>query len=249
MRTNNLLLIAAALFTMSCAPKNSQGGNDMDTFQTQSGKTIKVIPIKHGSIEINYNGLEIEVDPVTENVEPVTDYSQKPKADLILVTHEHYDHFDPAAIAVLSNEDTRIILTPNCYDKLKKGTAMRNGDTLKLAEDVNLYAVPAYNTTPSHTKFHPKGRDNGYILELDGTRIYIAGDMEDIPELKNVKDIDIAFMPCNQPFTMTPEQLRKAASIVRPKVLYPYHFSDTNQQEMQNQLKGLGIDVRMRDFK
>ena len=113
---------------------------------------------------------------------------------------------------------------------------MKNGDALQLEPDIKLEAVPAYNT-PGRDKFHPKGRDNGYILTLGGTRIYIAGDTEDIPELKQVKDIDIAFLPVNQPYTMTPEQAIRATRIIRPRILYPYHYGDTDINKVKDGLK------------
>ena len=98
----------------------------------------------------------------------------------------------------------------------------------QIAADIKVEAVPAYNTTEGHLQFHPKGRDNGYILTLDGLRIYVAGDTEDIPEMADIKDIDIAFLPCNQPYTMTTDQLVKAAKMVKPKVLFPYHYGQTD---------------------
>ena len=110
-------------------------------------------------------------------------------------------------------------------------------------------AVPAYNTTPGHEKFHPKGRDNGYILNVEDLRIYVAGDTEDIPEMADMKDIDIAFLPCNQPYSMTPEQLAKAAKTIKPKLLFPYHYSDTPIRKVTMLLGGSGIDVRIRRYK
>ena len=127
------------------------------------------------------------------------------------------------------------------------GLTMENGQTY-LFDDIKVEAVPAYNSTEGRQQFHPKGRDNGYILTLDGLRIYIAGDTEDIPELSSVKDIDIAFLPCNQPYTMTTDQLVKAAKIVKPKVLFPYHYGQTDVSVLPSQLKDVGIDVRLRHY-
>ena len=125
---------------------------------------------------------------------------------------------------------------------------MRNGDKVQFSKDISIEAVPAYNTTPGREQFHPKGRDNGYILTLDGLRIYIAGDTEDIPEMEDIKDIDIAFLPCNQPYTMTTDQVVKAAKIIKPKVLYPYHYNDTPVHKISMQLVGSGIKVLIRDY-
>jgi L-ascorbate metabolism protein UlaG (beta-lactamase superfamily) len=129
-----------------------------------------------------------------------------------------------------------------------KGEVMKNGDKLQLTDDFTIEAVPAYNYTEGHTQFHPKGRDNGYILTIDGLRIYIAGDTEDIPEMTAIKDIDVAFLPCNQPYTMTPEQLVKAAKIIKPKVVFPYHYGQTDVSALPEILKAAGIEVRIRHY-
>ena len=221
---------------------------EVDVFQTKSGKTIKFHALMHASIRIEYDGKEIEIDPVLKLREKTIDYTTMPKATYIFVTHEHPDHFNQEAIKQLSTENTMLITNKRCGDMLGYGTIMANGDNLQIADDFTVEAVPAYNTTEANTKFHPKGRDNGFILTIDGLRIYIAGDTEDIPEMSAVKDIDIAFLPCNQPFTMTPEQLVKAARTVKPKVLFPYHFGDTNVSAIPDLLKKDGIDVRIRHY-
>ena len=165
-----------------------------DTFKTKGGKEVVITAIKHASLRIQYDGLEIQVDPVAK-YEPSTDYSKFPKADVILVTHEHFDHFDHDAIAALKKDSTQVIANPAVQKMLGFGTAMANGESRAIGKAIALDAVPAYNTTPGRTQFHPKGRDNGYVLTMDGLRIYIAGDTEDIPEMASVKDIDVAFLP------------------------------------------------------
>ena len=219
-----------------------------DLYFTRSGKEISIEPLIHASIRISFDGREIEVDPVGKMGNRTTDYAQFPKADLILVTHEHYDHLDPAAIKSLSKSDTVVIANPNSAAILGYGTVMKNGDRLSLADGIEIEAVPAYNTSPDKQQFHPKGRDNGYILSLDGFRIYIAGDTEPIPEMKEIKDIDIAFMPCNLPYTMTPAQLIEAAEMVKPRVLYPYHFGETDLSSITPALAPRGIFVRICPF-
>ena len=237
-------LLAALGLTTACAQSNYE----VDVFQTKSGKTVKFHALVHASIRIEYNGKEIEIDPVTKLGNKVIDYSSMPKADYLFVTHEHGDHFNQEAIKLLSSEKTQLIMNKRCADMYGSGQVMINGDKLKLADDFTVEAVPAYNTTEGHLQFHPKGRDNGYILTLDGLRIYIAGDTEDIPEMEAIKDIDIAFLPCNQPFTMTPEQLVKAAKIIKPKVLFPYHYGQTNLSSIPSMLQDEGIDVRIRHY-
>ena len=219
---------------------------ETDIFTTKSGKLVKFHALLHSSIRIEYDGREIEIDPCSNLRGHTVDYTAIPMADIILVTHEHFDHYDTVALRQLTSEKTQLVMNKRCVEIYGDGSAMANGDKLQLADDITLDAVPAYNTTEGHLQFHPKGRDNGYILTLDGLRIYIAGDTEDIPEMANVKDIDIAFLPCNQPYTMTPKQLVRAAKIIKPKVLFPYHYGETDVTGIPAQLSG--IDVRIRHY-
>lgn len=221
---------------------------EVDVFKTKSGKTVTFHALTHASIRIQYDGKEIQIDPVTKLGNKTIDYASMPKADYLLVTHEHFDHFNQEAIKVLTGDKTRFITNQRCADMFGSGEVMKNGDKLQIAQNFTIDAVPAYNYTEGHMQFHPKGRDNGYILTIDGLKIYIAGDTEDIPEMSAVKDIDIAFLPCNQPYTMTPDQLVKAAKIIKPKVLFPYHYGQTDLSGIPEQLKGDGIDVRIRHY-
>ena len=220
---------------------------EVDVFKTKSGKTLKFYALVHASIRIEYDGREIEIDPVTKLGNKTIDYTAMPKADYIFVTHEHGDHFDKEALKQLTGEKTQLITNKRCAEMLGYGEIMVNGQSSTF-NDITVEAVPAYNISEGRTQFHPKGRDNGYILTIDGLRIYIAGDTEDIPEMQDIKDIDIAFMPCNQPYTMTTEQLVKAAKTVKPKVLFPYHYGQTDVKGIPAQLKDYGIDVRIRHY-
>ena len=221
---------------------------EVDIFQTKSGKTIKFHALVHASIRIEYDGKEIEIDPVSKMGGKTVDYTSMPKADYILVTHEHPDHFDKEAIKMLTTGKTRFVTNRRCADMFGSGEAMANGDKLQLADDITIKAVPAYNMTEGHLQFHPKGRDNGYVLTIDGLHIYVAGDTEDIPEMANIGNIDIAFLPCNQPYTMTTGQLVNAATMVKPKVLFPYHYGQTDVSGIPSQLEGEGIEVRIRHY-
>ncbi|MBP5479787.1 MAG: MBL fold metallo-hydrolase [Bacteroidaceae bacterium] len=221
---------------------------EVDVFKTKSGKAVKFHALMHASIRMEYDGMEVEIDPVAKLGNRTVDYTLMPKADYIFVTHEHGDHFDKATLELLSGDKTQIITNKRCADMYGSGKVMANGDKIQIRNDFIIEAVPAYNTTDGRQQFHPKGRDNGYILTIDGLRIYIAGDTEDIPEMEGIKDIDVAFLPCNLPYTMTTEQLVKAARIIKPKVLFPYHYGQTNVSDIPNQLKGDGIDVRIRHY-
>lgn len=221
---------------------------EVDVFKTKSGKTVKFHALVHASIRIEYDGKEIEIDPVTKLGNKTIDYSAMPKANYIFLTHEHGDHFDKEAIKLLTGEKTQLVMNKRCAEMYGGPCAVLYNNQSATLGDINVDAVPAYNNSEGRTQFHPKGRDNGYILTIDGLRIYIAGDTEDIPEMQDIKDIDIAFMPCNQPYTMTTEQLVKAAKTVKPKVLFPYHYGQTDLSGIPSQLKGSGIDVRIRHY-
>ena len=219
---------------------------EVERFVTDGGAPVDVTLIKHGTLALRCGGLWIHVDPVTK-LGKETDYAAEfPKADIILITHEHGDHLDASAIAALSGEDTRIILNQSSFDKLGCGEVIGNGQSISLTDDILLEAVPAYNTTPGRERFHPRGNGNGYVLTIDGLKLYIAGDTEDIPELADLKDVDVAFLPVNQPYTMTVDQCVKAAKVIAPKVLIPYHFGETDLSGLPELLPG--IDVRLRQM-
>ena len=241
-----LITLALAALSLTACAKQPKDMYETDEFKTPGGKTVRLHALVHSSIRIEFDGKEIEVDPCGKLGDRTIDCSAFPKADYILVTHEHYDHLDIATIKQLCKEGTQVIMNQRSADEYGAGIVMANGDKLQLADNISIEAVAAYNTTEGHLQFHPKGRDNGYILTLDGLRIYIAGDTEVIPEMEAIKDIDIAFLPCNQPYTMTPEQVIKVAKIIRPKVLFPYHYSDTDLSAIPAELPD--IDVRIRHY-
>ena len=229
-------------------PIETADAYEVDSFTTPNGKTVKIHALVHSSMRIEFDGTEIEIDPVSKLGEKTIDYASMPKANYIFITHEHFDHLDTAAIKQLSADNTQLITNQRCAEMLGYGTVMANGDILQLADDITVESVPAYNTSEGHKDFHPQGRDNGFILTLDGLRIYIAGDTEDIPEMANIKGIDIAFLPCNQPYTMTVDQLVNAARIVKPKVLFPYHYGQTDVTTIPTLLEPDGIKVRIRHY-
>lgn len=245
-KTFAFLIMMLGLSTSACCQAPQQ--NEVDTFETKSGKSVTIHPLMHSSIRIQYDDMELYIDPVRQLGNRTVDYTTLPQANFIFVTHEHGDHYDKEAIKQLTRVGTRFITNQRCADMTGYGLVMKNGDKEDLNSGIKVDAVPAYNTSEGRTQFHPKGRDNGYILDLDGLRIYIAGDTEDIPEMADIKDIDIAFMPCNQPYTMTPEQLIKAARVIKPKVLFPYHYGQTDVTTLPEVLKGDHIDVRVRPY-
>jgi L-ascorbate metabolism protein UlaG (beta-lactamase superfamily) len=192
-----------------------------------------------------FNGKVIHVDPYGK----LADYSKLPKADMILVTHEHPDHLDTAAIKMLRTTNTAVVLTSACAEKVRGGIVMKNGD-VQTVKGMRIEAVPAYNMVYKRsdgTPFHPKGVGNGYILAFGDRRVYIAGDTENTPEMKALTGIDVAFLPMNVPYTMTPEMVADAAKAFRPKILYPYHYSETDPSRLMDLLKDEAqIEVRIR---
>ena len=217
---------------------------EVERFVADDGEALSITLIKHGSLEIRYKGLSFQIDPVEEYGTP-TDYAAEfPKADVILVTHEHPDHLDRRAIADLTAPGTILYVNERASQLLRTGEVLRNGDKRTLPGGVQLEAVPAYNNTPGREKFHAKGAGNGYVLNFSGFRIYVAGDTEDISEMAQLKGVDVVFLPVNQPYTMTPEQCIAAARTLEPKVLIPYHYSETDLSDIPAALPG--IDVRIR---
>lgn len=223
---------------------DKQGQFEIDVLHTSAGDLF-ITFLGHGSLLMNFKGMNIYVDVYGE----VADYSRLPKADLVFLTHEHFDHLDPKALAFIQTEKTILVYTDACAQMVKGGIVMRNGDRQTVA-GILVEAVPAYNLVhmrPSGDPFHPKGSGNGYIMDFGGTRLYVAGDTENIPEMKALKGIDVAFLPMNLPYTMTPEMVADAARVFRPRVLYPYHQGDTDVTKLTGLLKGeKEIEVRIR---
>ncbi len=223
-------------------PAESVPGFESDVFDTARGQ-VRITFIGHGTLMIEFGVKVIHVDPVSREA----DYSKFPRADIILITHEHQDHYDQRAVDSISKPETELILNPSVGQKSNGGTILKNGESA-MVQGIPVRAVPAYNTTAGRSRFHPKGRDNGYIIDLGGLLIYIAGDTEKISEMTALKEIDIAFLPVNQPYTMTPKQAIEAAMMFKPKILYPYHYGETDVSGIENALKGSGIEVRVRDL-
>jgi L-ascorbate metabolism protein UlaG (beta-lactamase superfamily) len=181
-------------------------------------------PVEHASFVMQAPGLVIYVDPVGG----ATLYEGLPPPGLVLVTHEHPDHFDVPTLEAIARGDTRLLTNPSVHDKLpaalkERASAIANGESTTAANGIAIEAVPAYNITPDRLQYHPKGRDNGYVLAVGGLRVYVAGDTEDTPEMRAVQDIDIAFVPMNLPYTMTIEQAADAVAAIQPGEVYPYH--------------------------
>lgn len=193
---------------------------------------LSIRMLGHASLAMEYQGYHIYIDPWSKQA----DFSVMPKADLILLTHQHQDHLDEAAIKTLSNEKTQIVGTATVKSQVKNTKALANGEHM-VWHSITIDAIPAYNTTPGREQYHPKGRDNGYLLSFSGTKVYVAGDTEDTPEMKQLRNIHVAFLPMNQPYTMTPEQVNASVVAFKPDILYPYHMGDTDPALLKKLMK------------
>ena len=239
------LVILFSVFILS-PPTLAQEALVTDTFQTSAGD-LSITFIGHASLMVKFDGKVIHIDPDSR----LTDYAALPKADILLITHEHQDHCDSKARGILTSSGTMFVTNEACGKDVKNRIVMRNGD-VKTVEGIEIRAVPAYNLVHMRSEgvpYHPKGVGNGYVIAFGDKKVYVAGDTENIPEMKNLKDIDIAFLPMNLPYTMTPDMTADAAKSFMPKILYPYHFGETDTSIILKLLDGSGIDVRLRNMK
>jgi L-ascorbate metabolism protein UlaG (beta-lactamase superfamily) len=250
MKNNHFAIIRKVclviFLTAMITPLFSQDSPEFDKFPTSAG-TVEIHFIGHGSLMFKLNGFVIHIDPVKS----AGHYEFLPKADMILVTHEHGDHLDPDLIATLKKPETLLFCNQASAAKVTWGMAMKEGDRQEF-NNIIIEAVPAYNIVSESAPgkpFHPKGSGIGFVLTIGGKKFYIAGDTENIPEMKALKNIYVAFLPMNLPYTMTPAMVADAALAFKPKILYPYHFGDTDTKQIVDLLKDSGIDVRIRKLK
>jgi L-ascorbate metabolism protein UlaG (beta-lactamase superfamily) len=210
-----------------------------------TGGDITVAPLNHATLQIVHADHVIDVDPVAQ-----ANYVGLAAPDIILITDIHGDHLDPATIAKVRKPGTKIVAPAAAAPKLETPIVMANGET-RTVDGITIEAVPMYNLTRGPAAgqlYHDKGRGNGYILTLGGKRIYIAGDTECTSEMRALKNIDVAFVPMNLPYTMPPTEAAECVKTFKPKIVYPYHYRGSDVNEFANALKDTGIDVRLRDW-
>ena len=239
----SLMLVSMILASTVAAQEQSSP----DIVKTSAGD-LTITFIGHGSLMFSFGGKAVYVDPYSK----LADYGKLPKADIILITHEHRDHLDPAALEKVRTARTKIVLTEAGAAQVPGGMVMKNGDA-KIVEGITIEAVPAYNILHKRENgqpYHPKGAGNGYVITFGDKRVYIAGDTENVPEMKALRNIDITFLPMNLPYTMTPEMVADAAKLFQPKVLYPYHTGETDIAKLTALMKDQkDIEVRVRSMK
>jgi L-ascorbate metabolism protein UlaG (beta-lactamase superfamily) len=247
MKTRYLLTALSIVAALTAGTTTmAQKSIEKDTVMTGKGP-VEMWFLGHGTLMFTFNGKVIHVDPYSS----VADYSRLPAADLILITHQHGDHLDLKAIDKIKKSSTVIICNALSASQLPEAKVMKNGDS-DTEGDITIEAVPAYNIKHERSPgnpFHPKGEGNGYVLTLGGKKIYIAGDTENIPEMSKLKDIYVAFLPMNLPYTMTPEMVAEAAKMFNPAILYPYHYGNTDASLLLPLVDSKKTEVRIRDLK
>lgn len=215
-----------------------------DTYSTNKGD-LKITLVGHASLIFEFDNKIIHVDPYSK----VADYSKLPAADLIMLTHEHGDHLDTTAINQIKKNDTHFIVSKVCNEILGLGEIMENGSKSTF-NGIDIEAVPAYNMVNKKDNgefYHPKGRGNGYVFTFGDKKVYVAGDTENIPEMKELEStIDIAFLPKNLPYTMTDEMFVDAVKMLKPKMLYPYHFSEYDNDKISKELANETVEIKLR---
>jgi L-ascorbate metabolism protein UlaG (beta-lactamase superfamily) len=233
-------LVLGALVTHASSP-----GSQLETV----AGVATIHPIEHATFVLEWKGRTVAVDPVGGG----DSFSGLPTPGLVLITHQHGDHLSVDTVEALADEATQIVVPPSVAERLPEAwqdrvTVLRNGERTSW-HDILIEAIPAYNLTPDRLKFHPRGRDNGYVLGLGETRIYISGDTEDIPEMRALEDIDAAFLCMNLPYTMDVSAAASAVNEFRPKVVFPYHFrgqSGMSDIDRFRELVGEGSDSEVR---
>ena len=217
-----------------------------DVFKTNNGD-LTITFIGHASLLMEWNDQTIYVDPSSREA----NFYELPKASMVFVTHHHGDHCDPAALKAISEDQTKTFMSGLAHEKWNQGMILYPDQALTVS-GIKIEVIPAYNLVHKRedgTFFHVKGECNSYIVTLGGKRIFIGGDTENTPEMKEMKNIDIAFLPMNLPYTMTPEMVADGAKAFRPKVLYPYHYGKTNLDEIKELMAGEeDIELRIRRF-
>ncbi|MDI3527676.1 MAG: hypothetical protein PWR03_1859 [Tenuifilum sp.] len=239
----------AVLLLLACVGIKSSA-QSYDDFTTQNESRLRISFIGHGTLMFDWNGKIIHIDPWSA----LANYDTLPKADYVFVTHHHGDHLDSTALSKVFTLDTKIYWSKTCAKQSRfKANAfiVANNDTTE-TPDFSFIAVPAYNIVHKRNNgmpFHPRGEGNGYIFIFDNLRVYVAGDTEDIPEMKSFGSIDIAFLPVNLPYTMSPEMFKSAVLMLKPKIVYPYHTGKTNLNDLIDLLSGIkSTEIRIRSL-
>ncbi len=239
-----LLTLFPVAAEASAAPKTLTG----DHIPTSDGDLI-VHPINHATLALGWKGLTIYVDPVGGSQR----FAELPAPDLVLLTDLHGDHLNIDTLKAVTGENTAIIAPSATVKRLPEtlrlwAKPLDNGETKDLL-GLKIEVIAAYNLTEERTKYHSKGRGNGYVINFGNTRVYLSGDTEDTPEMRALKNIDVAFLCMNLPYTMSVEQAADAVHAFKPKIVYPYHYRGSDLEQFKKLVgDDSGIEVRIRDW-
>ena len=243
----NVVLMGVVLAVWSLLVPQTVAAFETDTIDGPEGG-VKITFIGHASLIFEYKGKVVYVDPWSE----LADFSKLPKADLILITHEHPDHLDMAAIKAIIKDDTIMLANRLAAEASPRFAVMKNGDR-QVIFGIGIKAVPAYNLVNMRSTgkpWHAKGDGNGYVLTFGQTKIYVAGDTENIPEMSAIQGVNVAFLPMNLPYTMTPEMVVDAVKKLKPQIVYPYHYGNTDPEKLVKLMKGMdNVEVRIRSLR
>jgi L-ascorbate metabolism protein UlaG (beta-lactamase superfamily) len=245
---NTCILWAGALsaFALTAACAQAQPREAVvDRLATPRGEEVILRSISHASMVLGWKNRSIIVDPVDGSAP----YHGLARPSFILVTDIHGDHMDIATLTAL--DPAQIVAPQAVKDSLPSELQTRvivlaNGQSATLG-GVRIEAVAMYNITEGRLQFHAKGRGNGYVLTFDDLRVYIAGDTEAIPEMKALERIDVAFVPMNLPYTMTPEQAAEGVKAFKPRIVYPYHYRGSDLGVFTRAV-GADSEVRLREW-
>ena len=244
-RRQSIALSAAALGGLAAGAGRAQEAAMTGQGYAVQGGEVMIHPVEHASFVMTLPGMVIYNDPVGG----AALYEGLLPPGLIVITHEHGDHFDPPTLSGIVGETTRLLTNPSVHDKLPadlkaRATAIRNGETTT-ADTVTIDAIPAHNLTPDRMQYHPVGRDNGYVLTIGGKRFYIAGDTEGVPEMLALEAIDVAFVPMNLPFTMDVDQASSAVAEFKPAVVYPYHYKGSDPEAFASKVTAAAAGTKV----
>jgi L-ascorbate metabolism protein UlaG (beta-lactamase superfamily) len=241
-RSAAAMLLAAGSLAAGLTLSRATRAQDIvpaDVEETSMGP-LTIRPLIHAAVLLQFRDKNYYIDPAGN-----AEWDNLPKADLVLVTHEHGDHAAPAVVNRIRKDTTRVITNERTASRFPGATVMKNGDKIDLLE-VTVEAVPSYNVVKTN---HPKGRDNGYVITFGDRRVYLAGDTEATPEMKALEKIDIAFLPIDGTFTMPPAEAAEGARAFKPRILYPYHQNASDPNAVKSLLADVaGIEVRVREL-
>jgi L-ascorbate metabolism protein UlaG (beta-lactamase superfamily) len=238
------VLAGLAALPAIAAIRPAHAATALETIAT-SGGDLGIHPVMHASLALSFGAEVCYLDPAENSFEGL------PPPTAIFITHGHPDHYNADNLAKLAGDAVPLYVNDDVFSQLpealkSRATAMKNGDKASV-NGVAVHAVPAYNTTADRLQYHPQGVGNGYVFTFGDKQVYVAGDTEDVPEMRALTGIEVAFLPMNLPYTMSVEQAADAVKAFRPKIVYPYHSQGSDLEQFKT-LVGDAAEVRIAQF-